>query len=225
MIGIITGLLSEAKILYKSGKEPTFIKTAVGNKKITEKLAWDLVEQGAKGLLSFGLAGGLTPEIKSGDIIIPDQVLTKNDMFTTDYIWHQNIVRYLSVNNLSIKQNKLLGSDIPLISVEQKKSMHDIFNVSCVDMESHHVARVAQQAKLPFLVIRVIIDTYNDQMPSFIIKAMQQDGTITIIPLFKGIMVEPTSIYNMAKLGINFFKAIKQLRRVARCLPITCGLQ
>jgi len=38
-------------------------------------------QEGARGLISFGLCGGLDPNLKAGDLVAPNQIVCKQDMW------------------------------------------------------------------------------------------------------------------------------------------------
>lgn len=71
MLGVVTGLKSEAKLLNGRG----FACVSTGGKSDTASAKIErLIAAGATGLVSFGIAGALSPDLKTGDIVIGDTV-------------------------------------------------------------------------------------------------------------------------------------------------------
>ncbi|HEV8391523.1 MAG TPA: hypothetical protein VGQ35_16850 [Dongiaceae bacterium] len=75
MLGIVTGLKSEAKLL----QGPAFACVSTGGQAREARRKIDrLIAEGVTGLISFGIAGALSPELKTGDLVIAD--LVANDI-------------------------------------------------------------------------------------------------------------------------------------------------
>ena len=75
MLGVVTGLKSEAKLLQGLG----FACVSTGGQAREARRKIDrLIAGGATGLVSFGIAGALSPDLKTGDLVIAD--LAANDI-------------------------------------------------------------------------------------------------------------------------------------------------
>jgi nucleoside phosphorylase len=75
VLGVVTGLKSEAKLLQ--GLSLACASTGGRAREARRKID-RLIAEGATGLVSFGIAGALSPDLKSGDIVIAD--LVTNDI-------------------------------------------------------------------------------------------------------------------------------------------------
>jgi nucleoside phosphorylase len=71
VLGVVTGLRSEAKLLRGTGL--ACISTG-GQAHIARARIDRLIARGVRGLVSFGIAGALSPELGTGDLIIADTV-------------------------------------------------------------------------------------------------------------------------------------------------------
>jgi adenosylhomocysteine nucleosidase len=71
VLGIVTGLKSEAKLL--KGSQLVCVSTGGQAREARRKID-RLIAEGATGLVSFGIAGALSPELKTGDLIVADMV-------------------------------------------------------------------------------------------------------------------------------------------------------
>ncbi|MBA4096751.1 MAG: hypothetical protein C0484_08290 [Rhodospirillum sp.] len=71
MLGVVTGLKSEAKLLnvLKVACVSTGGQAREARRKIDR-----LIAEGATGLVSFGIAGALSPELRTGDLVVADMV-------------------------------------------------------------------------------------------------------------------------------------------------------
>jgi adenosylhomocysteine nucleosidase len=71
VLGVITGLKSEAKLL--NGLKLACVSTG-GQAREARRRIDRLIAEGATGLISFGIAGALSPELRTGDLILADMV-------------------------------------------------------------------------------------------------------------------------------------------------------
>jgi len=71
VLGVVTGLKSEAKLLKSLGL--ACVCTGGQAREARRKID-RLIAEGATGLISFGIAGALSPELKTGDLIVADMV-------------------------------------------------------------------------------------------------------------------------------------------------------
>ena len=71
MLGVVTGLKSEAKLL--KGSQLVCVSTGGQAREARRKID-RLIAEGATGLISFGIAGALSPELKTGDLIVADMI-------------------------------------------------------------------------------------------------------------------------------------------------------
>ncbi|KGM29986.1 hypothetical protein P409_35775, partial [Inquilinus limosus MP06] len=73
MLGILTGLAREAEIARRVSP---LVACSASDPARAERLARDLAGQGATALLSFGIAGGLAPDLPTGALVIGTAVTT-----------------------------------------------------------------------------------------------------------------------------------------------------
>ncbi|MEZ5833123.1 MAG: hypothetical protein R3D05_18270 [Dongiaceae bacterium] len=85
MLGVVTGLKSEAKLLHGIG---VMCISTGGRAHIARAKIERLLDRGVRGLVSFGIAGALAPELKSGDLIIADTVMNEiGEIWRTHEPW------------------------------------------------------------------------------------------------------------------------------------------
>ncbi|WP_119300993.1 phosphorylase family protein [Dongia deserti] len=85
MLGIVTGLKSEAQLLR--GLDLICISTG-GRGHIARAKIERLAERGITGLVSFGIAGALSPELRAGDIVIAGKSISEGgEMWTAHQPW------------------------------------------------------------------------------------------------------------------------------------------
>jgi hypothetical protein len=82
-------------------------------------------------------------------------------------------------------------------------------------MESSAVAAIAADHGIPFIAIRVIVDTAADELPQAAVEAMQS-GRVRISRLILGIVRRPRDVAALMRLADRYRAAKRSLTEVAR---------
>lgn len=178
-----------------------------------------LLNRGVKRLISWGCAGALAPHLKPGDLMVPAIVLANdNTQLTTDTSWSKLISNSLqpSINRYD---GMLAESETVISKAREKTELFKQTKAVAVDMESAAVARGAQQANIPFIAIRSIIDPANLDLPNAINHAMTDKGIVSIPKLLIYLCTHPGELPGLINTALYFNKALKTLTSVARQLP------
>src|SRR5262249_30231383 len=141
------------------------------------------------GLVSFGVAGGLHPDLEPGDCIVASAILSPGRRMPTDLRWSQNLIATVPDAVLGV----LAGGPAPGATPEAKRALHQRTGRSAiaVDMESHIVASVAAKHAIPMAAIRVITDPAVRTLPKAAIGAMRPDGTTDVAAMLRLLMKNP----------------------------------
>src|ERR1044072_9023076 len=134
MIAVV-GMTFEARIAARLGVP---VVCGGGGKHLEKSLARAMAA-GCKGLISFGVAGGLAPGLKPGTCIIGSSVIDEGDERPTDERWSQRLRRIIP----DTVYGPLLGVREPSALAGDKCALHQKTGAIGVDMESHVVARAA----------------------------------------------------------------------------------
>ena len=87
-------------------------------------------------------------------------------------------------------------------------------------MESVAIQRVAIKNNKKFVMIRVIFDDLNLQIPSIIKSNTNSSGELNIKEVIIGIITQPINLFHIIKLSIYYLKALKKLKILASKLFI-----
>jgi adenosylhomocysteine nucleosidase len=212
-IGVITGLRAEARCLAGLA-----VVTACsgGRPERARAEARRLLDEGARGLVSFGLAGGLAPALAAGDLVLAAAVVRPDGgRIATDAAWRGRLGAVLGAAGMRWCEDPLAGSDRLVASPAAKAVLHAAREACAVDMESHRVAAAAAAAGVPFLVIRAIADPSHRPIPRAAQSALGPDGALRIAAVLEGLLRQPQDLAALLRLGRDSGRGFATLRRVA----------
>lgn len=175
-------------------------------------------ENTISGLVSFGLAGALDPDLKVGDWVVGHHLVGCFEA-DCDEAWQKSLERIFP----DLK-NGIFYSDGKLISdITRKQEIREKQRAIAVDMESHIVARIAQEYHCPFIILRVISDQADHALPPAFSVAMQPDGNVAIPALLKSLFLQPSQIPAFVTTAKAATKALKELGRVGSIFDSSLG--
>jgi adenosylhomocysteine nucleosidase len=179
-----------------------------------------LVEAGVSALMTFGMSGGLDPTLKAGSIVLPGELISPaGTRFITCRPWRERIAAAVSASR-AVTEGSLLTSATAIDSVADKAAAFRSSGAVAVDMESSAVAEVALSARLPFIAVRVIVDTATDVLPRAVVAASRA-GKVQIGRLIAGLVVAPGELSALIKLSQRYRTAIRSLRVIAEAGALT----
>ena len=176
-----------------------------------------LAGAGVTSLMSFGLAGGLDPDLRAGNIVLPDEVISlEGARFVTAETWRERL-RLVIAKHHPVAGGKLLTSPQPIGAPADKIAAFRKTGAVAVDMESVAVAEVAAAHHLCFVAVRVIVDTATDVLPRTIV-ASSREGQVDIRRMIRGLATAPRDLIALIRLAQQYRSAIRSLAVVADAL-------
>jgi hopanoid-associated phosphorylase len=202
----VTGLRREARIV----RGPGVLAIASGGhaKSLREKFD-QAVARGVKGVISFGIAAALSPELHTGDIVIGAAVVTPRGRITTDPAWRQRLVASLPMAKLSL----VAGTDALLMGRDSKATLFAETGADAADMESGPVSRLALARNLPFACLRVISDDAMQELPPAAAVALNANGGVDLLALCRSLWAEPNQAPSLMRAASDSRKALGVLLR------------
>jgi len=209
--GFLVGLASEADVLRQAGVPNSKIKVSGMRADIAQSAAKSLFAAGFDPLISFGTAGGLTDDLRPGDLLLPEEIVDETGQVAAV----DPKSRALVTNGIpGSKPGRLLALDRGLSSEEEKRAFSSRFLAVAVDMESHHLARAAKLGGRGFLVV----DGVTSEIPAFALKAIDDKGKPNLMTMLAGILKNPSTLPSLLHLGRHSTKAHQTLSKAAQYL-------
>ena len=176
--------------------------------------------EGVEGVVSFGICGGLDPALASGTMLLPRAVLDekKGQRYPVDDTWHAVLAAALRSAHMEIVEDDVLGSGAIIATPAEKALLFKRTMACAVDLESHVVARMAQNARIPFVALRVIADPAWQALPPAALVPLDAEGRPMLPQVLRSIAAQPRQIPDLIRVALETRRALSVLRRGARVL-------
>ncbi|MEM9144680.1 MAG: squalene--hopene cyclase [Pseudomonadota bacterium] len=212
-LGIIAGLEAELDVLGRYRHHKRVICGATGaNARRTSRAALRMWQDGCRMLLSWGLAGGLDDTLAPGDLILPDGVVDP----TGRVHWLETEALGELADPEDDTAMLIAGSDQMVTEPEAKAALAKASGAVAVDMETHHIVRMAEEAAFPALAIRAIADPADRAIPKAAQEGIGPDGRPQIGSVLSGLAARPGDLPGLLALRRDYKTGLGALREVAR---------
>jgi len=213
----VTGLTFEARIAAGPG-----VVTVCGGGHL-ERLEAELLqamERGCRGIVSFGIAGGLAAHLEPGACIVARSIVTHGERFNSHLEWSSHLVQSIP----GAIHADIAGVTAPVSTAADKGALHRATGSVAVDMESLLCATVAKARNLPFAAIRVVADPSHRALPPAAQINLLPGGKPDMNAVMRSVMVKPHQIAALVRVGLDTRTARAALVRARRMLGPGFGL-
>jgi hopanoid-associated phosphorylase len=188
----VTGMAFEARIARGHGVEAVFAARA---DRLERALA-EATARGCAGIVSFGTAGGLAPDLAPGALVIADAIDGPFGRVQTDPAWSTRLVAALHDTPVwsRVARGTMAAVGAPVVSEQEKTSLHRAKGALAVDMESHIAAAFAASRGVPFAVCRAIVDPAWRTLPRAATAGLRDDGSTAILPILRELLKQPSQL-------------------------------
>jgi hopanoid-associated phosphorylase len=165
-----------------------------------------------RGVISFGVAGGLDPSLRSGDVVVATEVMAGDARWLAGLALNEELIARVALGRRRVVRGGLAGVEEVVAAQASKAALRLTTGAAAVDMESHIAAAYAAEAGLPFAALRVISDPASRALPALARTAIKPNGQIDLRKVMTGIARNPTTLRALVSTGIDFNRALKSLR-------------
>ena len=227
-IGIVSALTAEARTLGPAARHGAELRRLADGALLAVSgmggvaaaaAARRLVLAGATALASFGMAGGLDPTLICGTVLLPEEVVPLSgpepavSPMATSPRWRQRLRAHLPASSFACG-GRLLTTDRPIARPAAKADAWRTTGAAAVDMESIAIAQVAAQAGLPFIALRIVVDTAADELPAVVLAA-SSGARVRIGRLLAGLLLAPGDVGALIRLSARYRIARRALAAAA----------
>lgn len=199
----------------------TVLQSEIGAHGFQEKLAAHLSATKYDALFIIGLAGALSPELKTGEVIFYDTCFVFRPEFggaeeapkseqasVCDFQVSSALRQLLMEEGLQCMFGAGLTLDFMVTTPEEKLAMGESYGAVAVDMESHDVIVIGTKFGLPVIVLRVILDEATQKTPDFNL-ALDAAGRMNNLKAIFSMLLRPIA-------AVQFFFSLSQAMKVLR---------
>jgi len=223
MICIKTGMASEEAIAKTYAPKDAIVLSGVLDHA-------KLLPMECKGIISFGLCGGLAPDAQIGQAFIYDTIQVpaiygairtpaSDIALPCDDEWRKNLfalTRYYECKCWSS------GDFNTANTIAQRAKLYRTTGCEVIDDESFAVAEFALRRGMKFIGLRVVSDGAEDNLPPAVMNALHSDGSANIWAVIESLFTEPIDpltkqlqIGELFKTIGEYEKSIAELRTAA----------
>jgi adenosylhomocysteine nucleosidase len=206
---IVTGLVQEARIA--AGPGMTVICSSSDPRQLRALLA-GFDPFSVRGVISFGVAGGLDPALKSGDVVVATEVMAGTCRWPAAAALSDELIAGAGLGRQRVTRAGLAGVEQVVAAQAGKAVLRSQTGAAAVDMESHIAAAYAADASLPFAALRVISDPATRALPALATNAIKPNGDIDLRKVLRGVARNPLTIRALYATGRDFNRALRSLR-------------
>jgi len=169
-------------------------------------------------VVSAGVCGGLDPRLSSGDLVLPERVLSADGLArTVDAAAHRQIATRWRE---PVSTGALVTAAAVVATPEAKAALFRSTGAVGVDMESSIVAERAAAAGFGSLVVRAVADGASQALPLRLASMVAPDGRVRLGRALALTMARPSTV--PAALDLRRRTALA-LGAVARALSLLIG--
>lgn len=192
------------------------VESGVGQEKAAQaaEVLIDLFQP--KRLLSTGYGGGLSKRLKRFNICFPEMLVRESDDARLD-LSEPVPQRIESFEPGPVRGRlALLTTDFVASTPKQKSRLHHDTGAELVDMETFAVADICRRHEIPFLAIRIILDTAEEELPKdiqSIMKNAETGGARLVGSVLGSMFSRPSSVLDLFSLQQRALEATDRLAK------------
>jgi Phosphorylase superfamily len=179
----------------------------------------DAIRQGVRGIISFGVCGGLDPKLRPGKVVIASAVFAgKGEAYPSDLLWAEELLRMIPGSGYS----PIAGVASPMTSFEERRDFHATTGAVAADMESQTVARIAAEFRIPFAACRVVLNPAHRILPRAALINIPA-GKPGLRKIGGSVLKDPRQLPSLSRLAVDAVIAVLALRSAKQRLGTHLG--
>ncbi len=175
-------------------------------------------------IISFGMAGAISPLLKPGDLLLPEKVLMNGDTFDIHSPLREHLQEQALRDGMRVSTSPLLSVNRVLTSSPEKETLSRQTGGSAVDMETAIIIKQARGKKIPAFAVRIIIDPLELKIPELALKHTNEFGELRTPSLLMALLRAPDQIPALIQIARAHSRATKTMRRIGREIMQTAPL-
>jgi hypothetical protein len=168
--------------------------------------------------VSIGVAGGLHPEAKTGELIVGDKIIEQGEgkeyeEWESDLPCMELARSALRAEGIHTRTGAIVSVKRPVSTSMEKNELYGRTHALVSDMESGSIARTAAESHVPLLALRVVIDSPQRNLEPDISGCLDDRGRVCFPLLWRNLCRRPSLIPELLSMTRDFVIALSALRR------------
>jgi adenosylhomocysteine nucleosidase len=150
-------------------------------------------------VISIGYAGGTHSDIQAGDLLVARQFLNFSkdgeppQKIDVPFCLAEQAEKVPPSKKYSAFKGSLLTMDQVINKPEDKRAIGEDYGANAIDMETSILAHLAAAKKVPFLSVRAITDTVDEELID-VSSFMENDGQVSTLKAGWYVLTHPGKI-------------------------------
>jgi adenosylhomocysteine nucleosidase len=176
---------------------------------------------GYRGIISFGVAGGLAADLRAGDWVVASAIFESGVAHSTDRGWSGNLLDALGGD---ARHAPIVGVDSPIAEPAHKRELYRATGAAAVDMESHVASKIAAAHDLAFAALRVVVDPAHRTIPPAALKGLHGGARADGAAVLRDLIARPSQLSRLLRVSLDAYIACCEMERVRQLLGAGFGL-
>jgi len=190
------------------GADVCLATTGEGLERAAGSVARFLERFSLRALIGVGIAGALSPDLREGDLLVAGEIRGPGgEVFRPDAAWLARAARSSARAAVFVS-----GEEIRWTASEKSAvfGRHTGAGAVAADTESAAWARGAEEARVPFVALRAILDTAAEDLPPYLREA-RRDGAIDRAAIVRHALRHPRAVPELLALRRRTRRAMSRL--------------
>lgn len=194
-----------------SGCPILLLRCGMGAERARQAANWLADTYALQGMISFGFAGGLQPDLRTGDAILAQHIQAyatpsgnRSGAFRDPITPTPSLLRIADQAVLpltsAVYRGALLSADAVIAAAAEKQRLGRLSNALAVDMEAHSIGQVAIRRQLSFVSLKTVFDTYHDDISLHLTQCTTPTGALKLASLTSALLRHPALIAHLPRL-------------------------
>ncbi len=197
-----------------SGRKLLLVVTGIGPVRAREaaRLAFELFPEPALAI-GTGVAGALSADLALADLVLADRLLLAEAGAAREHPiadGHRDAVaRALQRARVAFSSGALFTSPHALATGDEKRRTGELSGAIAVDMETAAIAAEAARRGVPFVALRAIIDTVDEELPR--VPIMDKEGRLRPARAAAHLLTHPRDTFRIPAMARSLSRATRAL--------------
>ncbi len=197
-------------------KRILLVQTGMGREAAERAARFTFDHVPVSALISFGFAGGLSPHLQAGDLVLCERLYREGDAQGQSAVRSDASMLSAALTQRVEGRALTLGSSVTVDRLvsrpEEKQSLRETYPADVLEMESYWIGRACAERRVAFLAVRVVSDPAGQHLPP-LERWIDLSGALRWPAALRNFLLHPAELAGMARLAFAARSAERRLTR------------